>query len=408
MGPLRHKVGPMFRSIILSRADQSNSTFDAGLLAESLIFYGKVAVIGHGETLTHLLSSISIPVAVELLRSKTLEFHFCNDGLGIMAQPDRTGRKLYKSCTYNLPHRSLFEEMSRSLSDAGADPRRISSIESALGRLIKPFEHCKFSHDEMTDELAKSNRVEPAIVAILSKLAPEYEQAKPIRFCLSREKDGLILDTNIDFSRLTTVSEAHKCLTPEYLISMLQHARAQILYAAQLDSELATNPTYSEIHRLAMDSIINERMRSETNISKFSDVVIGETRAIREAINSGRIHFSALLPVIESRERFRKWLDGKAPELSLIREYYLETIKDSPLEALPAKATRFVLFTLLGYAADSVFSGGIGAAAGLAVGAVDAFLIDRLTKGWRPNHFIEGELKPVLGGRPREGTASTH
>jgi hypothetical protein len=38
----------------------------------------------------------------------------------------------------------------------------------------------------------------------------------------------------------------------------------------------------------------------------------------------------------------------------------------------------------------------LGIPAGLALGATDSFIVDRLLKGWRPNQFIEGPLRDFV------------
>jgi hypothetical protein len=47
----------------------------------------------------------------------------------------------------------------------------------------------------------------------------------------------------------------------------------------------------------------------------------------------------------------------------------------------------------LGLLADSIATGGVGTAIGLTVGALDTFCLDKLFSGWKPNQFIEEEVK---------------
>jgi hypothetical protein len=39
---------------------------------------------------------------------------------------------------------------------------------------------------------------------------------------------------------------------------------------------------------------------------------------------------------------------------------------------------------------------GAGVATGIGLSAADYFLLDRLLKGWKPNQFVEGSLRPFL------------
>ena len=41
-------------------------------------------------------------------------------------------------------------------------------------------------------------------------------------------------------------------------------------------------------------------------------------------------------------------------------------------------------------------TGGIGTAVGLGLGALDTFYLDKLISGWKPNQFIEDDVKELL------------
>jgi hypothetical protein len=52
--------------------------------------------------------------------------------------------------------------------------------------------------------------------------------------------------------------------------------------------------------------------------------------------------------------------------------------------------------TAAGFAVSTFTSPVVGAVAATALSAGDAFLLDKLLKGWKPSHFIEGPLKQFL------------
>jgi hypothetical protein len=49
-----------------------------------------------------------------------------------------------------------------------------------------------------------------------------------------------------------------------------------------------------------------------------------------------------------------------------------------------------------GAALEALRTPGVGYAAGLGLGAVDAMWADKLIKGWRPDQFINGPLKSFI------------
>jgi hypothetical protein len=49
---------------------------------------------------------------------------------------------------------------------------------------------------------------------------------------------------------------------------------------------------------------------------------------------------------------------------------------------------RWALFTGIGLVVDPLV--------GVAIGAADSFLLDKILKGWKPDVFVEGSLKPFV------------
>ena len=55
-----------------------------------------------------------------------------------------------------------------------------------------------------------------------------------------------------------------------------------------------------------------------------------------------------------------------------------------------------MLFTSAGLGLDALGAGGFGTLAGVTLGAVDTFLLDRLIGNWKPNHFIDRDVKEFV------------
>jgi hypothetical protein len=66
--------------------------------------------------------------------------------------------------------------------------------------------------------------------------------------------------------------------------------------------------------------------------------------------------------------------------------------KEQFIAKLPGKSFRFLIFNAigLGIAAATTPTGGI--ISGLAISAFDNFVLDRILRGWKPNHFINNEI----------------
>lgn len=80
----------------------------------------------------------------------------------------------------------------------------------------------------------------------------------------------------------------------------------------------------------------------------------------------------------------------------MLKEYYKSTSKETWIDKLPGKGFRWSIFTGLGMALDVVATGGLGTVSGLALSAGDAFLFDKAVGGWKPNTFINKNVKKFL------------
>jgi len=72
----------------------------------------------------------------------------------------------------------------------------------------------------------------------------------------------------------------------------------------------------------------------------------------------------------------------------LVRRYVHDITSEGWIQGLPAKSIRYVITKAL-----DAFSPG----ASLGAEVVDAFFLEKLLGGWRPNHFIDKRLGPFVG-----------
>ena len=128
-------------------------------------------------------------------------------------------------------------------------------------------------------------------------------------------------------------------MTPAYILSLLQGVQEELFFGAVLDSEMASDALSTEIHAIRMDGLIQRRLKSEHAISSFASLVLEDTRAIREAVNSGEVPFTEVLHLVDASAEFREWLGAQPTDVDLVRAYYQEVIKKTWAEKLPAKTT---------------------------------------------------------------------
>lgn len=204
---------------------------------------------------------------------------------------------------------------------------------------------------------------------------------------------GFLLQTNLNFNLLSQLKlENDELKKPSSLLASYGTTIADLSLWSKFDTEVAVSSSQSDVLQSRFDILLSDRTQSDRFISNFQDLVFDDGRALRAAINSGKRSLDDLFPIIEKSEKFSDWLRDQSPDSKLVKSYYKEIVSDSWIDKLPSKTFRWALFTGAGLAADALGAGGMGTCVGVAISALDNFMIDKLLKGWKPNHFILSEL----------------
>jgi hypothetical protein len=125
--------------------------------------------------------------------------------------------------------------------------------------------------------------------------------------------------------------------------------------------------------------------RSEVEL--FESTVLHNVKSIAESINSGQLNLNSFRSIYDESRKFRDWA-RKTEERELLQDYVDELNRVPWLDKLPSKGARFTVITALGLGLDFLGAGGIGSAAGIAAGALDTFILDKVYQGWRPSMFV--------------------
>lgn len=391
----------MFDSITFKNTVGPGPLLDIGAIAEALLFYGRVSIVGNSATLKALLSGIPPYVVLGLLRDKRLEFHFLADQAGVSSTPTTTGRTLQDLICFSFPQDTIEKVGPETFCAAAGNTGQARVGSSQFTRLLQPFDHKGFDQKAVLASLLDNHSTERSVRSILSLAAPGYATREPLRFRIEQQNQGFFVDTNLDFAEINaiyqkTVPQEHSTLTEAYLLALMQSAYEATYYAAKLNTEVAVAPIERVVQSAAIEAVVQRRTQSECEIGNFVDLTMNDARTIREAVNSGRIAFTQVVKLIDSADKFRHWLQQQPVDAELVRTYYQAVVKDSWAEKLPGKSARWAVFTGLGLTADALGTAPWGTLGGVAISAVDSFLCERLISGWKPHQFVEGELKKLF------------
>lgn len=394
----------MFESIVYKNAVGPGPLVDVGSLAESLLFYGRVAVVGNTGTVKHLLAQVPPFVLLSLLRDRRLELHYFNEQSGVSSVPMSNGRDLHSLVRFSSPQHTIEIVGPQAFKAAAGASGQARVGASQFSRLLQPFDLSAFDQASVVRALTDSAATTAAVKALIPEVAPSFTAPADLFFKIEPEGGGFFVDTNLDFTALNAayhkaVPASYGSVTPAYLLALIQGAYQATYIAGALNSEVAVGPTDRVVQAKVVESVVRRHTHSEAEIAQFVDLTLADGRAIREAVNTGAVPFASVVKLLDSADKFRDWLKKQPVDADLVRAYYQEVIKDSWADKLPGRSIRWALFTGIGLGIDAIGAGGAGTALGVGVSAVDAYIVDRLIKGWKPHQFVEGELASLFDPR---------
>jgi hypothetical protein len=389
----------MFERICIPPIEPDGRQFDLGLLAESLVFYGDVHLILREPSLDGLLQQMDPDLVLELAEEGYLRFHYLEHTLGAITTNDGTPHALYDVGLIQGKGRDLESVAHKAFTQRVGKSGRGRRLANRFCKSTESVRYPDGITTTVTNDMQDGHYLESFLRRRLAHASAgelaQSAKALHYKFTLLPGR-GFQLHTTLD-----NVQGAHAVLgdlvNPASVLAAYGTTIADMSLWARLGAEAALNPRQADVLTSRVDGLLAQRLKNEERLSTFQDFVYDDARSIREAINSGGVDFRDVLPVIKKGKNFHKWLSNQPPDANLIKAYHREVTADSWADRLPIKAARWSIFTGAGLGLDGL----VGPAAGIALGAFDSFILDKIIGGWKPNHFIEGPLKDLVSRAPK-------
>lgn len=390
----------MFESIVIRKLPNQDRSIDAGLLAETLLFYGNVHLLLDIHSLSSLLIEVGPENLLRLIKDGFVKATYFRNTFGTHTSTN-FGFPIHDFAALEISGfkgRKFKRKQDRILNvfeNALGDSRKVKRQAIEFHRAVPIRRHCPGfdARSQITDlarqDLEDASYVTKAIQTTILSLVPDYQFPKGWYFRPIRTNHGFVIDTNLDLKDLNSrypisVQSGTAVITPPYLVNHILEARADLCFSSSYQSELVTTSVTSRIMQHRIANLHAKRLRNNQEIASFQDVHLDSARAIRDTINSGERTFDDFIKVLYKSQRFRHWLQGTNPDIGLLKEYHDAAIRNTWIDSLPTKVLRFAVFSAFGFVSEISTSLGLNAA--------DSLLLDRILKGWKPIHFIEGPL----------------
>jgi hypothetical protein len=393
----------MFEKIVLRRSE-TGPGLTLGDIAEALLFYEKVHVVLDVWSLKSLVDSLGTRELLALLARKRITAFYAEDML--LTQNEVVGSLQYHWFDSGAISGKPGDERPRSgrkgrlammLEINGHAPREARNLAE---RLLAHVRMNRLSSDYFVTggipkaamaDLADADYVRAAIRRVLQDTIGFEAFADDLRFEVILVSPKFLVRTNIDFelgnARRKILDPKLEAVSESNLLGGLVDARADTTLASYYGGDFHTSAVNSDIVRIRHAELLKRSGISATERTQFKDIVLPDYPTIREVINSGERSFDEFLKLLDKSDKFRESIHRMSPDANLVHEYFNEVTKEGWISSVPAKTVRYVLVFAVGLSHPVV---------GAALSWADTFLLDKMGKGWRPNHFVDGKLKPFL------------
>lgn len=392
----------MFERVVLRRS-LDGPAITVGEIAEALLFYQNVHIVLDYSSLVGLVKKIGMRNTLKLLSLPDVKATYIEEITGTHTEQ-----------TPSDPEYSLVAFMFTGHQDVGQLKSRKKRLEYVLERqgykkseakrYVERFRQC-VSYKKLGDDYYVKGGVIPAAridlldneyVAEASRVVAQRllgSQPLPADFFFRVNSMGekFKVSTNLDFDLVSKIQQAKDKnagqYTPAHVASELLNASIGLIFAGHYGGDFYTSDTESKIIQLRQRFLMHRFQLDLLELSQFHEVALKGAPSIAEAINQGHRSFEEFLELLSSARKFKKWLNGKSPDESLVTGYLEDVTAASWLSRIPGKILRYVVGASVG---------AVDPTTGLALSAGDSFFLDRLVSGWKPNQFITGKVKPFV------------
>ncbi|HAX2143312.1 TPA: hypothetical protein JW638_004326, partial [Escherichia coli] len=174
---------------------------------------------------------------------------------------------------------------------------------------------------------------------------------------------------------------------PASIAAGILSASYGLILAAHYGGDFYTSATDSKIIQFKNKQLLTRTNANRKELETFNEVILKDCPNISSIINKKERSFEEFLELLSKANKFKNWLKNKSPDKNLLSNYVDDISKTGWMGSSYGKALRYIVSTGAGI---------ISPASGLAISALDTFLLDRLSAGWKPNQFVTSKLKPFV------------
>jgi hypothetical protein len=389
----------MFQKICIKPNEQTFPT-DLGFIAENLLYYQNVDIIAGSDTIPILINNCGIDTLIELLTNRNLKLLLTENILCVSNKQNNIGQTLTDVLLISTPDLTQEEIIFRGILQASGRRGYSRRVAQRLMPYIETISYQNNICDLVREDINNSTYFKQAIIDTIKFYNPLLTlRPEEIVYSFTQTNEGFLFRSNLNYDLINKNIPNNpdgKLINPTNLILNILETRGDMHLASELNAEIATSGIQTELMKIKFQDIYKRTTQSSSELFQFNDFILSDGHAIREILNNGDKNFNDFFDVLDKADKFREWLKNIDDDKSIILEYHKAVTSETWVDKIPSKVFRWSFFTGAGFLLDILATGGIGKAVGLGLSVGDEFLLDKILKGWKPNVFVDNELKTFV------------
>ena len=377
----------MFERILIKSGSNAMERFlSIADVVDMMFYYGEVHIVVSQFELKQLLAVFGEDVLFELISSKRLIIHPCDQHIGAVRQGELESVGIFRH-NFRTIDELLFNFHKEVIDDNVNNKRFADKFSKVLNIYLYPsaIQESLYKDVENAELLSRVTQV------FIRQYYSNYKGIEDIRVNATLAASTYVGLYNIDGNlRLNELNSIHRRLgyhgnfSYSTVLMALGETHLDCYLASELQAEMIANNRWSEIYKLRMNECIRKAEGNRDNIDHFREMTVNNFLSPGESFACGLISSQELLKDLFSKDsvKFREWLSNISDGLPLTGELYKE-IQNVNSNKPWVKLTRS-LSQLITSALNPIL-GGFHT-------FLDGFVGDKLVNGWKPSIFVSNIL----------------
>lgn len=358
-------------------------------IVDMMFYYGEVHVVVSQFELGQLLHVFGEDILYELITSKRLFVHPCDQHIGAVRQ-NETGLCSAGMFRHNFDSiEQLLYMYHREYKKNSVDNMRFAS---KFSKVLEEYRYPPIVQNSIYKDIENDSFLSKATQTFIKQYYPTYHN--PDEIVLHAEPfpsqlEGMYkIEGNIrtdDINQIHLKQGYRGSFSYANVMLAIGETTQDCYLSSELESDLITNNRWAETYKLRMIKCIESAVNNNSNIDCFHQTFAFEFLSPGEAYACKKITPIELLKLLDQKDsiKFKEWLKTIPNGSTLPGEFY-NRIREMNSDKLWVKGVRVLSQIALGF---------VSLAAGAVATTIDGFVCDKIINGWNPKLFVENVLR---------------